>query len=164
MASRNASSADPSPPDASGRQARRLVAKRYQRAIVEPMPAAIAITGLRAGANTGVTGHYSASSEYFASSGANDGTLHALSNAKAGGNGVFVYSASAFPNLSYKATNYWVDVIVTTPGNAALSAAPAAAHLSGGNPMPLALMVLLAGALFGCTLTGRRIGRLPVKR
>jgi hypothetical protein len=38
--------------------------------------------------------------------------LHALANGTDGPNGVFVYSAaSAFPNQSFNATNYWVDVV-----------------------------------------------------
>jgi hypothetical protein len=40
--------------------------------------------------------------------------LHALSNRTAGGNGVYRYgAASAFPNQTWKAANYWVDVVVT---------------------------------------------------
>ena len=38
------------------------------------------------------------------------------SSAVANGNGVYVYSsAPAFPNSSYNATNYWVDVVFTEP-------------------------------------------------
>jgi hypothetical protein len=109
------------------------------------------------------TGHYSAASEYFANSGANDGTLHALSNAAAGGNGVFVYGASAFPHQSYKATNYWVDVVVSASGNASLSAAAAAAHLSGGSVLPLVLVFFLSGVVVACTSIGRRLGPLTIK-
>jgi hypothetical protein len=40
--------------------------------------------------------------------------LHALSDVTAGGNGVYVYGAGgAFPNQTYDATNYWVDVVFT---------------------------------------------------
>ena len=61
-------------------------------------------------------GHYSASGNYFASAGADSGPLHAPSSAVAGGNGVYRYGASAvFPNQTYLATNYWVDVVFT-PG------------------------------------------------
>jgi hypothetical protein len=38
--------------------------------------------------------------------------LHALANGTDGPNGLFIYSAaSAFPNQSFNATNYWVDVV-----------------------------------------------------
>jgi len=40
--------------------------------------------------------------------------LHALSNTTAVGNGVFAYSAGvAFPNQSFDASNYWVDIVFT---------------------------------------------------
>jgi len=38
--------------------------------------------------------------------------LHAVADAASGGNGVFAYGAtSAFPNQSWNASNYWVDVV-----------------------------------------------------
>ena len=40
--------------------------------------------------------------------------LHALGNAAGGGNGVYQFGPSAFPNQSYQASNYWVDVVFTT--------------------------------------------------
>jgi len=56
-------------------------------------------------------GHYAANSGYFAS-GVDSGALHALADGVAGGNGVYRYTAStAFPNQSWQATNYWVDVV-----------------------------------------------------
>jgi hypothetical protein len=65
------------------------------------------------------TGGYSASGAYFSSSGFDNGLLHAPSNASANGNGVYRYgSGGGFPNSSYNATNYWVDVLFkpdTTP-------------------------------------------------
>jgi hypothetical protein len=110
------------------------------------------------------TGHYSATNGYFANGGASDGSLHALSNAEAGGNGVYVYGASAFPHHSYKATNYWVDVVVSAPSNAVLNATPAAAHLSGGSALPLVLVFFLIGAVVAGTSVGRRLGPLPLNR
>jgi hypothetical protein len=110
------------------------------------------------------TGHYSAASEYFANGGASAGTLHALSNAAAGGNGVYGYGASAFPSHSYKATNYWVDVMVTAPDNATLNAVPAAAHLAGGSDLPLVLVFFLSGAVVVGTSIGRRLGPLSGRR
>src|SRR5205085_6547285 len=41
--------------------------------------------------------------------------LHALSDGSSGGNGVYGYSATTtFPNNSWAASNYWVDVVFTT--------------------------------------------------
>jgi len=52
-------------------------------------------------------GHYSADSNYFAVP-RDNAPLHAAANV----NGVYAYSASTvFPNNTYRATNYWVDVV-----------------------------------------------------
>ncbi len=61
-------------------------------------------------------GLYSANGNYFANAHVN-GTLTASANAGvAGGNGVYAYSAaSKFPNSTFNATNYWVDVVFTSP-------------------------------------------------
>jgi ELWxxDGT repeat protein len=58
-------------------------------------------------------GHYASDWGYFASSGANNGPLHALSNGAGGGDGVYVYNGG-FPHQTYQSTNYWVDVVFTT--------------------------------------------------
>jgi len=59
------------------------------------------------------TGFYSTDHNYF-STGANSGSLHALASGAAGGNGVYKYSSSpTFPNQSWQASNYWVDVVVS---------------------------------------------------
>lgn len=60
-------------------------------------------------------GNYSKDQSFFATSGYDANPLHAPSDAAAGGNGVYVYGASAFPTNTYFATNYWVDVVFTTP-------------------------------------------------
>ena len=57
-------------------------------------------------------GHYSADRDYFSGKGADNPPLHALANGVSGGNGVYAYGASStFPNQSFSAANYWVDVI-----------------------------------------------------
>ncbi len=57
-------------------------------------------------------GHYAADNDFFATAGFDNGVLHALSTAAAGGNGVYQYGASStFPTGSYRASNYWVDVV-----------------------------------------------------
>jgi hypothetical protein len=61
-------------------------------------------------------GYYSADTHYFDTQGVTNGTLTALSDAAAGGNGVFAYGSSAFPSQNYEASNYWVDVLTASPG------------------------------------------------
>jgi hypothetical protein len=55
-------------------------------------------------------GHYAGNGGYF-TSGFDNAPLHAPSNSSSGGNGLYVYGADAFPNNTYNATNYWVDVV-----------------------------------------------------
>ena len=57
-------------------------------------------------------GHYSADANYFTGKGMDNPPLHALTNTTASGNGVYAYgTSSAFPNQTYQAANYWVDVM-----------------------------------------------------
>jgi hypothetical protein len=57
------------------------------------------------------TGGYSYDSAYFGSAHVN-GPLTAPASGASGGNGVYVYGAgNVFPDNSFNATNYWVDVV-----------------------------------------------------
>ena len=57
-------------------------------------------------------GHYSEDVDYFAGKGMDNPPLHAPANGVSGGNGVYAYGASsAFPNETWNAANYWVDVV-----------------------------------------------------
>jgi hypothetical protein len=57
-------------------------------------------------------GRYAGDNSYFTSSGVTNGPLTALASGVDGGNGVYNYGSSGtFPNSSYLASNYWVDVI-----------------------------------------------------
>ena len=57
-------------------------------------------------------GHYSVDVNYFSAKGVDNPPLHALTNGVSGGNGVYAYGASSlFPNQTYNAANYWVDVM-----------------------------------------------------
>src|SRR5207237_9206801 len=57
------------------------------------------------------TGFYAGTHDGW-STGVENGPLHALSDAIAGGNGVYRYSAAtAFPSQTFQAGNYWVDVV-----------------------------------------------------
>jgi hypothetical protein len=49
---------------------------------------------------------------YFLNSGVDNPPLHALRDGVDGPNGVYVYgSGGVFPNQTYDAGNYWVDVV-----------------------------------------------------
>jgi len=62
-----------------------------------------------------IAGHYSADVGFFSTAGANNPPLQALANGVNGGNGVYLYgSASGFPSNTYRAANYWVDVVFST--------------------------------------------------
>jgi hypothetical protein len=63
------------------------------------------------------SGNYSIDAAYFGSNGVTNGPLTApQSSAVSLGNGVYAYGSSvAFPNNTYNAGNYWVDVVFTEP-------------------------------------------------
>jgi len=61
------------------------------------------------------TGYYGVTQPGF-SSAIDNSPVHAPSDAASGGNGLYQYSAAGgFPNQSYNASNYWVDVVFS-PG------------------------------------------------
>ncbi|MFD8531156.1 DUF4082 domain-containing protein [Streptosporangium canum] len=61
------------------------------------------------------SGFWSLTRPYFTTQYAN-GPLIALANGTEGGNGVYKYDAvSSFPTQTYQASNYWVDVVFTSP-------------------------------------------------
>lgn len=89
-------------------------------------------------------GHYSADSQFFASTEMDTPPLHALQSGSDSVNGVYTYESSSassgFPNQSFNATNYWVDVIyipTSTYSIAGAIAGPGAAgatvNLSGSS-------------------------------
>ncbi|MCW2876614.1 MAG: hypothetical protein JWQ95_714 [Sphaerisporangium sp.] len=58
-----------------------------------------------------VSGHFSYTNQYFNGTYTNF-PLVAPSDSSSGGNGVYVYSSTnAFPQFTYQATNYWVDLL-----------------------------------------------------
>ncbi|MGC4053271.1 MAG: DUF4082 domain-containing protein [Paludibaculum sp.] len=59
-------------------------------------------------------GGYPFDVNYFATNGVDNGPLHALSTTEEGGNDVYKYGGVAFPNSTWKAANYWVDVVFNT--------------------------------------------------
>ena len=74
-------------------------------------------------------GHFSEDDFYFQGKGVDNPPLHALADGVAGGNGVYAYGASsAFPNQTWNAANYWVDVVfqaVSAPTLTSLAVTPA---------------------------------------
>lgn len=56
------------------------------------------------------SGHFALDSTYFANA-LVSGPLTAPSSLESGGNGVFKYGPSSFPNETFNAANYWVDVV-----------------------------------------------------
>jgi hypothetical protein len=84
------------------------------------------------------TGHYAADESFFSGGAADNPPLHALASGGASGaNGVYRYgSTPAFPNQSYRATNYWVDVVFAPsappPTLASIAVTPASPTLTVG--------------------------------
>ena len=56
-------------------------------------------------------GGYSVDSNYFAGGGVSNPPLRALADGEDGGNGVYRYGNSGFPNETYNASFYWVDLV-----------------------------------------------------
>jgi large repetitive protein len=84
-------------------------------------------------------GNYAGDTNYFISTGVDNAPLHALSNAQAGGNGVYRYgSQGGFPTDTYESSNYWVDVVFVDSGPSpptvtAVTPAPGATDVSIGS-------------------------------
>ena len=75
-------------------------------------PVAIAANTVYVASYYTTVGHWNCDGSYFSSKGVDNSPLHALTNGVSGGNGAYAYGASsAFPNQTYNANNYWVDVV-----------------------------------------------------
>lgn len=87
-------------------------------------------------------GHYACDEGYFANRGVDSPPLHAPQDGVSGNlNGVFAYGASsAFPNLSWHSSNYWVDVVFTAaplPELRSIAVTPANPTLAAGSTLKL---------------------------
>lgn len=98
--------------------------------------------------NTGSGNYFAVNENYFTTS-VDVAPLHAPATGSSGGNGVYAYGAtSVFPDQTYNASNYWVDVVFesgttgTTPTTAPASPTPTSG--SGGTNR-LSLNLLLHG-------------------
>ncbi|TKB23978.1 DUF4082 domain-containing protein [Desulfopila sp. IMCC35006] len=89
------------------------------------------------------TGYYSYDAGYFNGSGFDKPLLRALTNSESGGNGVYLYGAGGFPNQTWNATNYWVDVTFTTT----LPVATTSAQLWDDSYIPATLSAADTGAV-----------------
>ena len=123
-------------------------------------PVAIAADTVYVASYYAPSGGYAADGGYFASSGVTSGPLTALSNAAAGGNGVYV-DGSGFPTSSYNATNYWVDVdfnpgTVNTPPPTVTAQTPAlgATNVSTITPISVTFSEAIQPSTISFTLTG----------
>ena len=102
-------------------------------------------------------GHYSADSNYFASTGVDNAPLHALANGTEL-DGVYLYTGApgGFPSNTYASTNYWVDVVFAPSQSYSISGT-----VSGkGGP---GATVQLSGSASASTMTnGSRKLHLPI--
>lgn len=85
-------------------------------------------------------GHYSYSQSYFASAAHNVGDLTAPKDSSTAHNGVYTYTANAFPSSGYRSTNYWVDVDFSavpsspTPSSTSVSSSPSPSSTVSPSP------------------------------
>ncbi len=115
------------------------------------------------------TGHYSYNANYF-STNRDNSPLHApLSGGSWGGNGVYAYGgSSSFPNQTFNANNYWVDVMLQAgpvdPGplsittsslpNAVLNTAYSATLAGSGGALPYSWTIASGSLPTGLNLSG----------
>jgi hypothetical protein len=88
------------------------------------------------------TGHYSVDDGAFALGAVDTPPLHAAGDA-AGGNGVYRYGASGFPASSYRASNYWVDVVFNTTAGPDLTPPTVLTTAPAGNATTVSATVIV---------------------
>jgi hypothetical protein len=80
------------------------------------LPVAITANAVYVASYHTTTGHYAGDLDYFANAGVDNPPLHALRDGVSGSNGVYAYGLlSTFPTNSFRAANYWVDVVFVGP-------------------------------------------------
>jgi uncharacterized protein YjdB len=86
-------------------------------------------------------GHYAGDANFFSGKGVDNPPLHALADGVSGGDGVYAYGpAGTFPNQTYAATNYWVDVVASTsapPTLTSITVTPANPSINSGSTLQL---------------------------
>ncbi len=86
-------------------------------------------------------GYFGITSTGFTSSGVDNGSLHAPSNAAAGGNGVYG-AAGTFPSTSGNGMNFWADLTFTTSTSAGALAKAAKSPSTGSNTLTTTFAIL----------------------
>ena len=77
------------------------------------------------------SGYFPLDQGYFAQ-GVDNPPLKALASGVEGGNGVYHYGASAFPDTTFNASNYWVDAVFDADGAARHARADRHGEHAGG--------------------------------
>jgi hypothetical protein len=104
--------------------------------VLFPTPVAVTANTVYVASYHATGGHYSADQGFFSSTGVDTPPLHALANTVPGGNGVYAYGATSnFPNQTWNASNYWVDVVFSAtppPTLKSVAVTPASAAIQSG--------------------------------
>jgi WD40 repeat protein/fibronectin type 3 domain-containing protein len=94
-------------------------------------------------------GNYAADNLYFATAGVDNNPIHLLQDGVSGGNGVYAYSADiTFPSSTFRASNYWVDVVFRTDSGTGPGPDTTPPTVTGQSPLPNA-----TGVATGTTVT-----------
>jgi hypothetical protein len=81
-----------------------------------PTPVAVTANATYVASYHSASGRYAVNAGYFNTQGVTNGPLTALQSGVDGGNGVYAYNFNtAFPTNSFNGSNYWVDVVFTSP-------------------------------------------------
>jgi hypothetical protein len=82
-------------------------------------------------------GRYSQDEGYFAAAGVDRPPLHAPRDGAGGGNGLYRYGpAGTFPDQTFDAANYWVDVVFTTDPSPSPTPTPSSTPTATPTPTP----------------------------
>ena len=126
-------------------------------------PVAIAANTIYVASYFAPAGHYADNYSYFASSGHTNGPLTALANSTPGGDGVYKYGASGgFPNSTYKASNYWVDVVFSVNNPDVRQTSIGTGSTAAGQQMETAGFALAPDQQEGTTQAGATSSLLDV--